>query len=249
MNKKLLIVYVLLVTTVLFSCRRKNITSSPEKATEEAIANFHVQELDFNYFQSKAKLNFKDGNNDMNANMHLRIKKDETIWMSLTHPLGIEGARILIKPDSIYVHDKINNQRSTFAFDYISQKFNVTLTFQNIQAMLLGNLPVARGENDKLINDEVSGFYQLRQQNGNIFVNNFIRHETMKLEKLDLSDQVSGNALVVNYEDFGVLNNFAFPYRNIILGSVTNAGVKQDVSINIVHNKPEITDKELSFPF
>ncbi|MFN6944832.1 MAG: DUF4292 domain-containing protein [Cytophagaceae bacterium] len=249
MNRKFIIIYLLLFSTFIFSCSRKTVPQADQKADAEAIANFEVQEIDFNYFTSKAKINYKDGGSEVNAIMNIRIKKNEIIWISLSHPLGIEGVRVLIKPDSIYVHDKINNTKTAYGLDFISQKFNVNLTFQNLQAILLGNLPMPRGEQDRLIDDVVSGFYQLHQTNGNIFVNNYIRQNNMKLEKLDLRDNGTGNTVIVNYEDFGILDNFTFPYRNSISGSIAVEGGFDNIYINIVHSKPEITDKELSFPF
>ncbi|WMJ72862.1 DUF4292 domain-containing protein [Cytophagaceae bacterium ABcell3] len=249
MSKTNILSLLLLACVFTFSCSRQNITKSTTKADEEAVANFDVQQIDFQYFSSKAKVHYKDGNNDMNANMNIRIKKDEVIWASLTHPLGIEGARILVKPDSIYIHDKINNSNTAYGLDFINQTFDLDLSFQNLQAILLGNLPMPKGEQDRLMNDMANGVYQLHQENGNIFVNNYVQHENMKLVKLDIRDALTGNAFTINYNDFGDLDDYSFPYRNVISGTVAGEDGSQDVNISIIHNRPNITDKELSFPF
>src|ERR1700746_3695342 len=85
------------------SCHRPKIKATPPDARREEIEKFIVKEIDFKYFSSKAKSNFKDEKENVNASVHIRMKKDSVIWMSITPGLGIEALRVLIRPDSVFM--------------------------------------------------------------------------------------------------------------------------------------------------
>ncbi|TBT96510.1 putative oolyprenol monophosphomannose synthase, partial [Hamiltosporidium magnivora] len=52
-------------------------------------------------------LQFKVDNSVESFTTHIRYKPQDSVWMSFTGLLGIEGARLLIDKDSVYVHNKL----------------------------------------------------------------------------------------------------------------------------------------------
>jgi hypothetical protein len=239
------------IVVLTFSCRRPKLNIPAPDARREEIEKFIVKEIDFKYFSSKAKINFKDEKQDINAAVHIRMKKDSVIWMSITPGLGIEALRILIRPDSIFMLNKIKNPNaySAYGFDYLNKQFNIDLNFKNLQAMILGNLPISKTYNDMLTKDEAAGEFILQQKTQNMGVNNHVKIATMKLLKLEMNQAATQNKLSIEYSNFAPLDTASFPYENQVLIETFKNQIAKNTTINISHNKVEIDGKALNFPF
>jgi hypothetical protein len=175
------------------------------------------------------------------------MKKDSIIWLSISK-VGVEGARSLITKDSIYVVDKLKNEYTVYDFETLSEKFNFNITFDFIQAAILGNLPLSQKKDKaKLIREK--GQYLLRQNENSVTIDNYINSENMKLKKLFMVEQPSNNSLTLDYEDFKVLNSFLFPYSSLLSLQYTSSEGYYNTSVAIQHQKVELSDKELKFPF
>jgi hypothetical protein len=245
MNK--IIFFGLVSLTVLsISCKRPP-SGSPPNAQREEIEKFIVQEVDFKYFSSKAKLTYKDEKTDVTTGVIFRIKKDSIIWMTVSPGLNIEAMRCLIRPDSIFILDKINGKYSEFGLDYLKTTLNLDISFHNLQAMIVGNLPFDKSYSDKLTKD--STYYLLQQAPKNINVDNQVRIATMKLEKLFISEKPSNNSLTIEYSNFAPLETYVFPFAQLITLNYKSGKVTNNTSITVIHNKVEISDKPLNFPF
>jgi hypothetical protein len=243
MNKLTYILFFLVVITS-FSCKRQKIHLPP---TTTKVKNLSIQEIDFAYFSSRSKITYKDAENNLNATANIRIKKDSIIWLSVSK-IGVEGVRGLITKDSIYVVDRLKNEFSVYDFKTLSEKFNFNITFDIIQAAIVGNLPLTyQNENAKLIKEK--DHYLLRQNENAVTVDNYISAGNMKLTKLSMVEQPTNNSLTLDYKDFKPLNNFLFPYSSLVSLQYQSAQGNDYTLVNIEHQKVEITDKELKFPF
>jgi hypothetical protein len=250
MNKLFtLVAFVIICFT--FSCHRPKINVPAPNAAKEEIEKFIVKEINFRYFSSKAKINFKDEKQDINASVHIRIKKDSIIWLSITPGLGIEVLRVFIRPDSIFILNKIKdpNEYSAHGFEYLNKQFNIDLTFKNLQAMILGNLPIPKTYNDMLTKNEAAGEYMLQQKTKNMGVNNHVEMASMKLHKLEMNQSGTPNKLIIDYSNFAPLDTVSFPYGNLISIDITKNLITKNTTVTINHNKVDISDKELNFPF
>ncbi len=230
----------------LSSCHRSILTNVTIFANEEDIAKFNVQDVDFNYFSAKAKIDV-DG---QNATVHIRMKKDSLIWLSISG-FGIEVTRMLIRKDSIFIIDRLKkeNQYEELDINALNERFNLELGFKNMQAMILGNLPYAKSSRDKLTKSQTD-FYLLQQSRGNLKVENHVKMTTMKVEKVVLLESATKASLSIEYNDFGPLDNYIFAYSsliNLVLKGPGDSEKKTNVKIN--YTKIELTDKELNFPF
>ncbi|HXA02753.1 MAG TPA: DUF4292 domain-containing protein [Cytophagaceae bacterium] len=233
------------------SCHRPKLKVPAPSAGREEIEKFIVKEINFRYFSSKAKINFKDEKEDINASVHIRIKKDSIIWLSITPGLGIEALRVLIRPDSIFMLNKIKdpNAYSAYGFNFLNKQFNIDLTFQNLQAMILGNLPIPKSYDDMLTKNETSAEFILQQKTPGIGIKNHVEIATMKLRKLEMNQTGTQNKLNIEYFNFAPLDTVSFPYGNLISIDIYKNQVAKNTTITISHNKTEISDKELNFPF
>ncbi len=74
MNKR--IPLIALIFLILFSSCKKDIIGFKSNKKE-----VDVEEIDFDYFHSKTKVRYAEGDKQVNGNAHIRIKKDSLIWV------------------------------------------------------------------------------------------------------------------------------------------------------------------------
>lgn len=205
-----------------------------------------VQEVDFEYFSGKAKINYKDDEHDLKARANVRIRKDSVIWIAFS-AIGIQGARCLINRDSITIINLMKKEYYVFNYDSLSKQFNFKVDYDAIQAVALGNLIYDRSRSDEVMKED--NYYILMQESGSVNLRNFVNPKTMKVERVEMKENPSNNSAVVRYNDFHMIEGNAFPFSGIIsLFYQSDAGILNTV-IEFEYNKAEIEDRELKFPF
>lgn len=234
------------------ACKRPPSRSAPstiDTASAARSADFSVQELDFKYLTAKSKLSFKSKEQDIkNASVTIRMKKDSLIWFTVGQ-LGITGARGQISRDSVIIVNVLQREIYTFNFAELSRRFGVELNYKLLQSLLVGNLPVERRRRDRV--SKLRDYFLLKQDDGKIRVDNYIGERDRKLKKLEVTEQTTNNALKLEFEDFSALNNFLFPYSSLITLDYQSKEDRQQYQtlIQIKHQKVDLTDQPLSFPF
>ena len=76
----------------------------------------------------------------------IKMKKDSVIWISITGPLNIEGARILVTPDSVKIINKLEGTLQLSSIAHLQQITKLPLTFNDFQSILLGK-PILNNSN------------------------------------------------------------------------------------------------------
>lgn len=229
---------------LLSSCARKVHISDIVESKD-----FELLTLDFDYLDSRSRIKFDDGKKRIALNANIRIKKDSVIWISLSPILGIEVARALITRDSVSLLDRINQEYISMDFVSLSREFNFSLNYDLIQSFILGELPWETTFDIKF--RRVKNQYLLKQEVGRILVENYIGQETMKLEKIQMTESVSRNNLTCSYANFQPIDKKKiFPYSSDVVLNYYNLNRHFTTSINIDHSKVEVDGKnELTFPF
>lgn len=134
-----------LVLFIIFSCRTaKDLvvqeTHQPIKVRSiekiyDSIINSCVK---FDTISIKYNVRIKEKNDkSYDASGSLRIIKDKIIWTSITGPLNIEIARLMLKNDTIYLYNKITNQYMIKPISFIYNYYGVNLEYKDIQNILL----------------------------------------------------------------------------------------------------------------
>jgi hypothetical protein len=235
---------VLLFFVLLISACSKKVTSavSPKITTP----TLEVDGIDFDYFQGKARMVLRDANKEREVKANIRIRKDSVIWMTFS-VIGVQGGKALINKDSITIVSNVDKEYYVFEYAELSKRYNFNVSYDVIQAAMLGNLLMPRSETDQ-VTQEASMFI-LKQQAGSIAVSNYISAASHKIEKIELKEDRSSNSLVVNYSNFQPVGSKLFPYNGTIsLFYKTLAGVL-NTTVIFEYNKAEVGDKELKFPF
>ena len=224
-----------LLVVLLGSCKDKLVSFNRDLA---------VDYFSFEFMQARARVRYDDGKQNVSATANIRIKKDSIIWMSVSK-LGIEGARLLINPDSVLIIDKLNKKYISYSFSELSKEFDFDIDYHLVESVVLGNL-IYPYEREKV--EKTEGFLRYDQQLENFLFNNFIGTSTKKLEKLQVEDVTTKNTISVNYGDFKEINQEIFPFSiDASINYVEKS--KKNIDINIGFSRAEIGSQPLSFPF
>ncbi len=240
MNNRL---WVFLWLIFIYSCNRNVVVSDPDFVEDTKLV---FEEPDFEYLNTKTRINYKDSDNNLTTTANIRIKKDSIIWMSLTPILGIEAARAMITRDSMVFLNRLNREYSVYDFKLLSEKYHFNIDYELIQAMILGKMPLAANDSSEILSSKQ--FYIVRQQNGPYAIDNYISRELMKLEKVTMKEPPTKNSLILEYEDFKPLAAFSIPFQSLIKVNYEHGTEIKNTEINIKHGRAELASA-LQFPF
>lgn len=204
-----------------------------------------VVDPEFDYLSAKAKFSFDNGKKSVSATANFRIKKDSLIWMSITPGLGIELARVLINTENVFVLDKYNKHYYEYSFEELSKLYDIDFNFQMIQSVILGNL-VEPYRKQRI--ERMDDYFTYTASKGVYLYQNFIGATSMKLEKVQVFDEGTGNTISVNYSDFILVNSQIFP-NEISAVIEYEAKNKPKTEVDISYNKMVIENGPISFPY
>lgn len=227
---------------LLQSCSKKTVAP----VSEAPKRNIAIEEIDFEYFHGKARINIRDDKKEKDVKATIRIRKDSVIWMDIS-VVGVSGARALINHDSITIRSNVDKEYFVFEFAELSKRFNFEINYNIIQAALLGNLLYDKRPEDKVVSDGT--FTVLEQLLGTTLIKNYINTASTKLERVDLKETNSNNSLVVNYSNFQSVGPKVFPYNGVITILYKTPGGVINNTITFEYSKAEVGDRELRFPF
>jgi hypothetical protein len=224
------------------ACSKKVIT--PVSTTQKSVLN--IEEIDFDYFQGKARMVLRDANKEREVKANIRMRKDSVIWMTFS-VIGVQGGKALINKDSITIVSTVDKEYYVFPYNELSSRFHFEINYEVVQAAMLGNPIITRSTSDEVQNE--SSMYLLKQNQADVSVVNYVNAASMKIEKVEMKEANSMNSLVINYSNFQPVGDKVFPYNGTInLFYKTLSGLL-NTTIIFEYNKAEVGDRELRFPF
>jgi len=241
--------FILFFFALFFACKRPPASSVPSLPPPEITPErVNVKNVEFAYFKSRSKITYTEAAASQNATVDIRIKRDSVIWLSL-NKVGIEGARTLITRDSIFIIDRLNNDFLSYDFVSLSKRFNFPITFDLLQAAILGNLLLQEENNRALEVIREKDFYLLKQSEDSVTINQYVSPEDFKVKKVLIVEKPTNNSLSLSYENFNLLDNFLFPYTSQLSLNYQSQQGNFITEVSLQHQKAELSDKELKFPF
>lgn len=103
-------------------------------------------------FYGKAKADFSSDKASGNATVYIHLQKDSAIWLSITGPLNIEGARVLITQDSVKIINKLEGTAQLSSIQHLQQITRLPFNFNDFQNVILGKPSVT---NDAALNFDI----------------------------------------------------------------------------------------------
>lgn len=193
-----------------------------------------AQRHEVEWLTAKARLKFDHNGNTEKASANIRLRRDSAIWMNIKK-FGIEGARILIRPDSVFVINRLDKNYVASDFSFIESQYNLPADFSTIQDLILGNAFFVTQENvESAIKDEA---YFLLAENDLPMANVYwLDGRDFLLEKMVFQDVRHNRQVTVeqwNYAPAGHLTAFATE-RKVSLSSPQTGDVVIDFDLSKV---------------
>lgn len=201
-------------------------------------------QIKFKTFSSKIKVNYNDDKNrKFDFNTFFRMEKDSAMWVSIVAALNIEAFRVLIRPDSIIILDKLNKTVQRKPFGYLQSITKVPFDYPTLENLIVGN-PV-------YLEKEVVAFSEKSETLSFSTVGEAFKHFMTvskndlqllfsKLDDVDVSRSRTANLAYAGYIPVG---NWMFAeQRKIDLAEKTNIEILLDF-------KQVEFDKPITFPF
>lgn len=271
MNKTRLFRFIIYILSIfsLFSCKtQETISNASNRAKEDTIQikttlgsdsiiyKMTENQFNFEWLSAKFTADYETDNNNTSFSGQIRIRKDSIIWISISK-FSIEGARILITQDSIFVINRMDNNYFKSDFNYINRFINSTVDFDMLQAFIVGN-DFKYYEKDKFKTSFDGEYFHLntinrhklkkyiRNENDKlkILIQNIeINPRTYKIINLNVKEVKENNKLKISYSDFENINDQLL--AKLLQISIISEKV---IGIKLEYSKV-ILNEEFNFPF
>ena len=204
----------------------------------------HANHIAFDYFLGKIKVDFTDNaGKNTNATAFVRIRKDSLMWFSLTGALGVEGYRILVRPDSVFVMDKMEKTLARRSVSYLQEVIKLPVDFQVLQNLIIGN-PV-------FFPDNIVSFKTADKEIMALTIGEYFKHiitvdtsnNAITHSKLDDVDVLRNRTCDITLNNYAAVQNRLFSHFREI--TVTEKS-KLDIKLEF---KQVVFDEPQSFPF
>lgn len=227
----------------------------PAKPAAPVAPTVDVQNFDYQFLQLKGRVQYETTDDKQEAQVNIRLKRDSIIWASVSK-VGFEGVRAVITRDTVVILDRLHKSYFAGNFQALKARYNVPVTFEQLQAALVGNYLPSEGVRDASTADDP--VQTLHHDQEKLAVEQFINREKKRLVKLSVVDQRSGSALTANYQDFKPLREGStereFPYAlllSILRTATPNPAADvqpRTLLISLNHKAVTVPEGRLDFP-
>jgi hypothetical protein len=227
------------------SCKSKITTvdgTIKEMSVNKIIKKHYANDFDKETITAKLRVKYKGKNNLPSVTASLRLKKDNTIWLSLSK-LGFPIGKALITNDKVSYYEKLNKTYFEGDFSLLSEWLGTDLDFDKVQNLLLGQA-ILNLKDEKyevaLNNNE----FDLTPKNANeLFDILFsISGSHFKVNKQQVEQE--GKTLTVGYNDYERIDGEMFPKKMFITALDGRYTTTVDVDFRSIQ-----FNRTLSFPF
>lgn len=137
----------------------------PAITEHKLFKNIESNTLDYNtLFAKRIDISLRNDKGNSNFKASLKIQRDSFIQISVTAPLGIEVARILLTDDSVKFVDLYHKKYFLSDYSYFYDKYDACISYdflQNILTNTFFNPDIYGTTNKKYKLDRVDGGYEL----------------------------------------------------------------------------------------
>lgn len=172
------------------------------------------QPIDYDYCSARIKATASTPENRQTVTVNTRIKMDSIIWMSFSK-FGIEGAKALITPDSIYLIDRLNKEYTIKHISFIETMMGHNVDFTTLQSLIVGKPIYFEGENVKIFesDDESVGIIdELDNYTNKVWVTT----NDMLLQKMEITQTGTDTSITAIISDYQLVEGQSFPHDRTI---------------------------------
>ena len=165
-------------------------------------------------FSFKAQVDYEDGFSNYSFIANIRIAHDSLIWASLTGPMGVEVARVLIDLDSVKIWNKLAGTKTTQPISYLNKYLPFNPDFFAVEDFLLGN-PLSISAKTP-VRDTTSSATEFKQDDLTVFINHSADMKNYTLYSVLLKDKMVRQQMDITFDSYRPIDQKRFScLRNI----------------------------------
>ncbi len=210
---------------------------------EKVIQKSHENRLDYDWFSSRIKVEYNDNNLSQDFTAAVRMRRDSFLWISLQGPFGIEGGRILITHDSIFVINKLSNEYLRQPLSYLSKVMPMQTDLPQLQDFILGYYLLFRGAAPDYRGMEDS-LHLIQAESPQFRYRSTLYPQNYTLAKSVLTDKMLSQQMNVTFE--GYSQEQGKPFSNERSIDIKQGG--KNLNLHLVFTKIKVNEV-LNFPF
>lgn len=230
-----------LIALLAFSCKSKKVVTGTKTEVVEnsakAMQKLMIKnQVGADWLSAKLRLNLKSEQLTIGLSGNLRLEKDKAIWINVKK-FGIEAARVLIEPDSIFVIDRFGGNDVAEDLSYVQRKMNFPANFEMLQALVLGN-PVFFSK--ELEMEEDTAGIRLFSENSNPKSSYLLNSADYSLLQMSFSESAPPRLMEIEQSDYQLIADRNFSHLRVI-----DADSKDSGKVNL---KIQMSSVEFNMP-
>ncbi|GAB3233351.1 DUF4292 domain-containing protein [Hymenobacter seoulensis] len=243
-----LVLVLLSAVLLLGSCNRKLLTGRSATTRTKTPEMVKATNVDFRYLKAKGKVAIDFPGLQQTANLNVRVRRDSVIWLSAS--LGIEGFRAYITRDSVKVLFPLQREYYAGDYAYLSRLLNVPVTFERVQALLLGDyLPASPGSEVTPQVATEGDMQNVTYEQSGLLVKQLIDVAKARVQQLSVLEQSSQNSITVDYSDFQPLTPNMQLFAHAMLLNLKQAKSTAPATASVSFRNIDLDKERLAFPF
>ena len=191
--------------------------SMPDTANitfDTLIHHLFLNQSGYHTLSAKAKLSWDDGKSEQDFQASLRIKKDSLVWMSITGPMNVEAARVLITPDTFQLLNKITTEYTGRAFSYLNNWLLFPVSFAMLQQILAGEKSDIHEKASTAVYQDST--YIIYAENTNLLEKIWVNSGNYTISKILLKDKLLTQQMSITFDNYNLVEGKPFSYHRVI---------------------------------
>jgi hypothetical protein len=235
------------------SCRTKKIATGVAARRNDSIAltneayQFIKKSRDnmipYEWLSTRIRVEYSDNSISQDFSAVVRMRRDSVLWVSLQGPFGIEGGRILVTRDSIFVINKLSNEYIRQPISYLSKLIPIQTNLSELQDFILGYyllfahaVPEYMGMTDSL--------HQIRAESPEFRYESGLYPQNYTLAKSVLTDKMLNQQMNLTFGAYGQEQGKPFSNER----SIDIKQGNKNINMHLVFTKIKVNEV-LNFPF
>lgn len=190
---------------------------------------------------ARARVTWSDGTEETSFQTGIRMKRDSLVWMSLSSS-GLEGARLLILPDSMRVMNQLAGITSSHDLSYLQFWLPFPVSFSMLQQFISGQR-LTIGERESAVAEEDS-LLALHTESDTRRETTWVDKQNYTLKKILLKDKLMQQSMEIIFESYSPLHGKPFSFKRII--NIQHGPASIRMTIDITKAK---MNEDLIYPF
>lgn len=243
-----ILIFIVSITFLFTSCKaKKGITdmgNTKKMSIAKIIKKNNLQKSNFTTLRANLKVNHTTTTKSQSFSISLRMLKDQKIWMSFKKA-GISGGKALITPQKVQFYNKLENTYFDGDFKIISKLLGTTLSFQQLQNILLGEAAFTLEPAQYDVEILKNGYLLYPEEQVALFEYfTTINPSNFKIKSQEINQPQRSRILNIDYKSYQEFETQLLPlFVHIVTVAKTN-----ESQIDITY-KNILLNSEMRFPF